>query len=92
MSPSTLHSYVSSHIKTARHAKGFFFFQFAELIKRGGWSQRDLAGLAGENVLRVLEGAEKTAAKMKKEGAGPSMAIYDKRTDIKRNGTHHGDL
>jgi hypothetical protein len=38
-------------------------------------------------VLRVLEGAEKTAAKMKKDGAGPSMALYEKRTDIKR---HHG--
>lgn len=62
--------------------------QFAELIRRGGWSQRDLAGLAGENVLRVLEGAEKTAAKMKRDGAGPSMAIYEKRTDIKRNGSH----
>lgn len=38
-------------------------------------------------MLRVLEGAEKTAAKMKKDGAGPSMALYEKRTDIKR---HHG--
>ena len=66
--------------------------QFAELIRRGGWSQRDLAGLAGENVLRVLDGAERAASKMKKEGAGPSMAIYEKRTDIRRNGSRHGDL
>lgn len=54
---------------------------FAELIRRG-WSQKELSGLAGENLLRVLEGAEKTAADMKKQGKKPSMAIYNKRTDL----------
>lgn len=37
---------------------------FAELIKRG-WSDQDLAKLAGGNVLRALRGAEATAKAMK---------------------------
>lgn len=95
MSPSILHSCVhpSAQVDPKDSQRSpCRLSQFAELIRRGGWSQRDLAGLAGENVLRVLEGAERTAAKMKKDGAGPSMAIYDKRTDIRRNGSHHWDL
>ncbi len=36
----------------------------AELLKRG-WSDRDVAKLAGENVLRVMAAAEKVAADMK---------------------------
>jgi len=58
------------------------------LIRRGGWSQRDLAGLAGENLLRVLEGAEKVAYDMKKEGKKPSMMVYDKRNDLGRGGEY----
>ena len=38
---------------------------FAELIHRG-WSDRDLKLLAGENVLRALEQAEKVSAEMKR--------------------------
>lgn len=41
---------------------------FKELIRRG-WSDADLAKLAGGNVLRAMEGAEKTAASMKAEAA-----------------------
>ena len=44
---------------------------FAELIRRG-WSNSDLAKLAGGNVLRALRQAEKVAASMKDEP--PSMA------------------
>lgn len=44
---------------------------FAELIRRG-WSDRDLAKLAGGNVLRVLRKAEAVAASMK--DVPPSMA------------------
>jgi membrane dipeptidase len=36
---------------------------FAELIRRG-WNDRDLAKLAGGNVLRALRGAEATARAM----------------------------
>jgi membrane dipeptidase len=38
---------------------------FAELIRRG-WSDGDLKLLAGENVLRVLEQAERVSAEMKR--------------------------
>jgi len=44
---------------------------FAELIRRG-WNDRDLAKLAGGNVLRALRGAESTAAAMKDEPASMS--------------------
>ncbi|KAF9512152.1 hypothetical protein BS47DRAFT_1394442 [Hydnum rufescens UP504] len=40
---------------------------FAELYKRG-WTERELAGLAGENLLRVFNGVEETAARLRKEG------------------------
>ena len=43
---------------------------FAELIRRG-WSDADLARLAGGNVLRALRGAEATAAVMR--SAPPAM-------------------
>jgi membrane dipeptidase len=39
---------------------------FAELVRRG-WSDRDLAKLAGGNVLRALREAEKTAARLQRE-------------------------
>ncbi|HEV8408402.1 MAG TPA: dipeptidase [Sphingomicrobium sp.] len=46
-------------------------FVFAELIRRG-WSDEDLAKLAGGNLLRVLRRAEAVAASMKDEP--PAMA------------------
>ncbi|CAD6569878.1 MAG: hypothetical protein TREMPRED_005494 [Tremellales sp. Tagirdzhanova-0007] len=56
-------------------------YLFAELIHRG-WSQSDLSLLAGGNILRVMRGMEEVSEKMKQEGTGPSMVIYDKRTDL----------
>ncbi len=47
---------------------------FAELIRRG-WSDADLAKLAGGNVLRALRGAEATAAAMK--DVPPSTATIE---------------
>jgi membrane dipeptidase len=44
---------------------------FAELIRRG-WSDQDLAKLAGGNVLRVLRAAESVSASMKNEPAALS--------------------
>jgi membrane dipeptidase len=44
---------------------------FAELIRRG-WSDQDLAQLAGGNVLRVMRQAEAVAKSMKDEP--PAMA------------------
>jgi membrane dipeptidase len=49
---------------------------FAELIRRG-WSDKDLAKLAGGNVLRVLRQAEATARSMKDEP--PVMAEFDEK-------------
>ena len=45
---------------------------FAELIRRG-WSDANLVKLAGRNVLRVMRGAEATAAAMK--DVPPGMAV-----------------
>ena len=39
---------------------------FAELIRRG-WSDRDLRKLAGENLLRAMEQAEKVATRLQRE-------------------------
>jgi membrane dipeptidase len=47
---------------------------FAELIRRG-WSDRDLAKLAGGNVMRALRKAEEVASSMKDEP--PSMASLE---------------
>ncbi|KAH8108608.1 GI20879, partial [Phellopilus nigrolimitatus] len=53
----------------------------AELHARG-WSHRELAGLAGGNLLRVFEGAERAAHVMQRAGARPAMEIYGKRPDL----------
>jgi membrane dipeptidase len=45
---------------------GTFPALFAELARRG-WSESDLRKVAGENVLRVIETAEKVAARLQKE-------------------------
>ncbi|MEP6982638.1 MAG: dipeptidase [Sphingomicrobium sp.] len=47
---------------------------FAELIRRG-WSEANLAKLAGGNVLRVMRQAEQVAASMKNEA--PAMSEVD---------------
>ena len=47
---------------------------FAELIRRG-WSDENLARLAGGNILRVLRRAEQVAAEMK--GEPPVMATME---------------
>ena len=48
----------------------------AELMRRG-WSDADIAKLAGENILRVMAAAEKTAAAMKDEPEGSAMPPAD---------------
>jgi membrane dipeptidase len=52
---------------------------FAELIRRG-WSDGDLARLAGGNILRVLRRAEAVASSMEKEP--PSMAALPPEQSI----------
>ena len=51
---------------------------FAELIRRG-WSDQDMAKLAGGNVLRALRQAEAVAASMKDEP--PAMARLEPPSD-----------
>ncbi|EJC97689.1 uncharacterized protein FOMMEDRAFT_149633 [Fomitiporia mediterranea MF3/22] len=53
----------------------------AELYARG-WSRVELAGLAGGNLLRVMERAERAALQMQRDGDKPAMDVYDKRTDL----------
>ncbi|EIN11969.1 hypothetical protein PUNSTDRAFT_50766 [Punctularia strigosozonata HHB-11173 SS5] len=53
----------------------------AELYSRG-WTRRELAGLAGGNLIRVFEGAEKVASELRASGAKPAMEVYHKRQDL----------
>jgi membrane dipeptidase len=48
---------------------------FVELSRRG-WSEDDLAKLAGENVLRAMRGAERAARLIQRE-RGPSTATFE---------------
>jgi len=52
-----------------------------ELFNRG-WTAKELRGLAGENLLRVFEGAERVARELQKAGTPPVLDIYDKRPDL----------
>jgi membrane dipeptidase len=47
---------------------------FAELVKRG-WSDTELKGLAGENVLRALRGAETVSALLRKSRPASTKTI-----------------
>jgi membrane dipeptidase len=47
---------------------------FAELVRRG-WSDRDLAKLAGVNVLRALREAEKVATRLQRENPSPRPPV-----------------
>ncbi|GAA5980458.1 hypothetical protein JCM5350_001506 [Sporobolomyces pararoseus] len=53
-----------------------------ELIKRG-WSDEEIVGLTGGNLLRVLEKVEKTAHKLR--DLKPSTEIFEGRTDLKKH-------
>ncbi|KAF8170290.1 membrane dipeptidase-domain-containing protein [Mycena galopus ATCC 62051] len=53
----------------------------AELYKRG-WNKYELAGLAGANLLRVFEGAEKVSRELKAAGTAPAFDVYHKRKDL----------
>ncbi|THH15148.1 hypothetical protein EW146_g5284 [Bondarzewia mesenterica] len=57
----------------------------AELYTRG-WDKFELAGLAGANLLRVMEGAERVKEEMRREGVSPVADLYDKRPDLPMQG------
>lgn len=52
---------------------------FAELLKRG-YSEEDLKKIAGFNMLRVMRGAEETAARLQKEREPSEVLITDFET------------
>nr|CDI52821.1 related to Microsomal dipeptidase precursor [Melanopsichium pennsylvanicum 4] len=54
----------------------------AKLIHRG-WTDREIVGFVGENVLRVLENAEHVAHKMSKNGAQPDNTRWNDVFDHK---------
>ncbi|KZT38049.1 hypothetical protein SISSUDRAFT_1021994 [Sistotremastrum suecicum HHB10207 ss-3] len=66
---------------------------FAELRSRG-WSRFDLAGLAGTNLFRVMQGAEDVAREKQRDNVIPAWDIYRKRRDIGpgKSGDVVGDL
>lgn len=51
-----------------------FPYLFTELIRRG-WSDDDLAKLAGRNILRVLRGAEMSAARIRQQRPASTATI-----------------
>ena len=51
-----------------------FPYLFAELIRRG-WSDDDLAKLAGRNILRVLRGAEMSATRIRRQRPASTATI-----------------
>ena len=58
-------------------------FQFAELISRkSGWDATSLAGLAGGNLLRVMESAEQVAQQMQRGGVKSSWQLWQGRDDL----------
>ena len=57
---------------------------FAELIRRG-WSDANLAKLAGGNVLRALRGAEATAAAMQNQPPSLETLAEDDAVDRRAN-------
>ncbi|GAA5916881.1 hypothetical protein JCM5296_000737 [Sporobolomyces johnsonii] len=52
-----------------------------ELLRRG-WTEPDLANLAGGNILRVMEEVEALQMHLAQAGRTASSAIYEKRTDL----------
>ena len=59
----------------------------AELIRRG-WSDREVAGFASENLLRVLAKAEKVARALQRQGAAVQTDVFEGREDIGDRAEH----
>lgn len=59
----------------------------AELIRRG-WSDREVAGFASENLLRILGKAERVAHALQRQGAPVQTDIFEGREDIGDRAKH----
>ncbi len=54
------------------------FPMLLEELMRRGWTDADIAGLAGENVLRVMAAAEKVGARLRAERAASNATFAEK--------------
>jgi membrane dipeptidase len=59
----------------------------AELIRRG-WSDKEIAGFASENLLRVLAKAEKVAYALQRQGTPVQTDVFEGREDIGDRAKH----
>lgn len=59
----------------------------AEMISRG-WSDNEVIGLMGGNLLRVMDDVDKVAREMEMEGCKPSSAILEDRIDLPMEQDH----
>jgi membrane dipeptidase len=53
-----------------------------------GWSDAEVIGLMGGNLLRVMDDVDQCARDMDKEGCKPSPAILEDRTDLPMDPVH----
>lgn len=59
----------------------------AELIARN-WSDEEIIGVMGGNLMRVMDDVDRVALKMKEEGCKASPAILEDRTDLPMEKDH----
>lgn len=59
----------------------------AELIRRG-WTDREVAGFASGNLLRILARAERVAGALQTQGAPVGTEIFEGREDIGERAKH----
>ena len=59
----------------------------AEMISRG-WSDNEVIGLMGGNLMRVMDDVDKVAKEMEAQGCKPSSAILEDRTDLPMEQDH----
>lgn len=59
----------------------------AEMVSRG-WSDNEVIGLMGGNLMRVMDDVDKIAKEMGAEGCKPSSAILEDRIDLPMEKDH----
>ena len=59
----------------------------AEMISRG-WSDAEIIGLIGGNLMRVMDGVDRVAKEMAEAGMKPSPAILEDRLDLPMEKDH----
>jgi membrane dipeptidase len=55
---------------------------------RRGWSDKEVIGLMGGNLMRVMDDVDKVAKEMEMEGSEPSSAILEDRRDLPMEQDH----